>query len=101
MDISSQRLVEYATVRFSDPTDYRVDGFILSILWERKALLRLGDCAGGDNASAITHSPELLTQEVSYLVCLTNRQLATNNSTNTYITSNQFFVCFYLAQGKR
>ncbi len=65
MDISIQRLVEYATVRFSDPTDYRLDGFILSILWERKALPRLGDCAGGDNASTITHSPELLTQEVS------------------------------------
>ena len=65
MDISIQRLVEYATVRFSDPTDYRLDEFVLSILWERKALPRLGDCVGKDNASTITHSPELLTQEVS------------------------------------
>ncbi len=65
MDISIQRLVEYATVRFSDPTDYRLDKFILSILWERKALPRLGNCVGGVNASTITHSPELLTQEVS------------------------------------
>ncbi len=65
MDISIQRLVEYATVRFSDPTDYRLDEFILSILWERKALSRLGDCVGGDNVSTITHSPELLTQDVS------------------------------------
>ena len=65
MDISIQLLVEYATVRFSDPTDYRLDEFVLSILWERKALPRLGDCVGGDNASTITHSPELLTQEVS------------------------------------
>ena len=68
MDISIQRLVEYAIVRFSDPTDYRLEEFILCILWERKALPRLGDCVGGDrprNASTITHSPELLTQEVS------------------------------------
>ena len=65
MDISIQRLVEYAAVRFSDPTDYRLDEFVLSILWERKALPRLGDCVGGDNTSTITHSPELLTQEVS------------------------------------
>ena len=65
MEISIQRLVEYTTVRFSDPTDYRLDEFVLNILWERKALSRLGDCVGGDNASTITHSPELLTQEVS------------------------------------
>ncbi len=69
MDISIQRLVEYATVRFSDPTDYRLDKFILSILWERKALPRLGDYVGGDrprnHALTINHSPELLTWEVS------------------------------------
>ena len=40
MDMSIQRLVEYAIVRFSDPTDYRLDEFILSILWERKVLPR-------------------------------------------------------------
>ena len=68
MDISIQRLVEYAIVRFSDPTDYRLDEFILSIFWARKALPRLGDCVGGDrplNTLTITHFPELLTQEVS------------------------------------
>ena len=68
MDISIQRLVEYATVRFSDPTDYRLDEFVLSILWERKALPRLGNRVGGDrpcNASTITHFLEFLTQEVS------------------------------------
>ncbi len=27
-------------MRFSDPTDYRFDKFMLSILWERKALPR-------------------------------------------------------------
>jgi hypothetical protein len=67
MDISIKRLAEYAIVRFIDPTDYRLDEFILSILWERKALPRLGDRVGGDrprNASAITHFPGLLTQEI-------------------------------------
>jgi hypothetical protein len=34
MDLSIQRLFEYAIVRFSDPTDYRLDKFRLSILWE-------------------------------------------------------------------
>ena len=57
MEISIQRLVEYAIVRFSDPIDYRLDKFRVSILWERKALPRLGNSVGGDrprNASTIT-----------------------------------------------
>ena len=68
MDISIQRLVEYTIVRFSDPTDYRLDEFRLSILWERKNLPRLGDSVGGDRpCNALTNIwfPRVLTQEVS------------------------------------
>ena len=53
---------------FSDPTDYRLEKFRLSILWERKALHRLGDSVGGNmphNALTITWFPRVLTQKVS------------------------------------
>ena len=55
-------------MRFSDPTDFRLDKFILSILWERKALPRLGVSVDGDKSckiSTTTDLPVLITQGVS------------------------------------
>ena len=75
MGISIQRLVEYEIVRFSDTTDYRLDEFILSILWERKGLPRWAIVLV--ETGYATHRPLLISPSSSLrkshnLVCLTN-----------------------------
>ena len=55
MDLPTQRLDEYAIMRFSDPTDRWLDESILSILWEIKNL----------PTSTVTCFPVLITLKVS------------------------------------
>ena len=103
MDISIQRLVEYATVRFSDPTDYRLDEFILSILWERKDLPRWAIVLMGTGHA--THRPLLISLSCSLrkshnLVCLTNSKQHRLINLGKEFTSNSFFNYFYLARGR-